>query len=230
MDDEIDRNGSYKIDLPESGKWTLHDLYKFPHSLEQCYSFIYCLDTELPARDRERIDYAFSAYPWRGGYSYVNIYQVLASQIPPRSRPKIISMHKASPGWIELLANLDAIEAIAKAIAVIAGSIATTTFAYSKTTKYLANLNNIRKEADVKDLQLTRLQITELNLLCKELADSLGFKSIDELHRRTQNPEVSLKLLAAHYRRMQILLEYVQKGKVLLPIEDTTNKQNQADA
>jgi len=56
--------------------WELEDLYEFPHAFSQCYAFVYCLDSELEPRDRDRINYAIREYPWRGGYSYVNIYSV----------------------------------------------------------------------------------------------------------------------------------------------------------
>jgi hypothetical protein len=49
------------------------------------------------------------------------------------------------------------------------------------------------------------------------MAKFLGFKNVKELHVRTGSPEVSLKLLSAHYRRTSVLLEYVETGKVQLP-------------
>lgn len=211
---------TYLIELPASGEWSLQDLYIFPHAYEQCYSFVYCLDTALPSRDRERIDYAFESYPWRGGYSYVNIYQVLENQIPGPSRPQIVSIHKASPGWIELAMNMDTAASVAKSIAIMAGSATAVTLAYTKAMKYLADLNLARRRAQLNELAVTRQEAAELRGLCQELAASLGFNSLEELHIRTGNPEVTLKLLAAHHRRMQTLLEYVRDEKVILPRND----------
>jgi hypothetical protein len=57
----------YRISL--DGNWSLNDLYEFPHSYAQNYAFIYCLDTNLDPRDRERINLALENYPWKGGYS-----------------------------------------------------------------------------------------------------------------------------------------------------------------
>jgi hypothetical protein len=62
------------------------------------------------------------------------------------------------------------------------------------------------------------MQLKSMNAICTELAKNLGFKSLKELHEHTGDPEVSLKLLMAHYRRMSVLLEYAQKGKATLTL------------
>lgn len=211
---------AYRIVLPESADWTLHDLYIYPHAYEQCYAFIYCLDTELPARDQEAIDYAFSNYPWRGGYSYVNIYSVLQRQVPVRARARIKSFHKSSPGWIDLLLNLEVAKEVAKSVAVLSGAGVTAAAAYKKAYTLLASIKTEREKARLQQLQLRQQRIKVLRASCDELAKALGFKSVAELHTRTGDPEVSLKLLSAHYRRMKTLLEYQSKEKALLPVDD----------
>ena len=53
--------------------------------------------------------------------------------------------------------------------------------------------------------------------LCDDIAKHLGFGSVSQLNKRTKNPEVSLKILLAHYRRLQILGDFVKNGKAELP-------------
>lgn len=209
----------YHVPLPESEDWKLTDLYRFPHAFEQCYSFVYCLDTDLPSRDRERVDAAFTSYPFRGGYSYVNIYSVLAHQIPIHAKPRVASIHKASPGWLDLALHIGAAVEVAKAVATIMASGAAAVAAYTTAYKLLANIKAEREKARLKTMQLTSNQLKVVHASCNEMAKILGFKSLADLHRRTGNPEVSLKLLSAHYRRLQVLSEYVEEGKVVLPIE-----------
>lgn len=213
------RNSTYRIELPDSGEWSLHDLYSFPHAYEQCYAFIYCLDTELPARDREAIDYAFTKYPWKGGYSYVNIYGVLQRQIPVRDRPKIQSFHKASPGWIDLLLNHDVAIEVAKSVGALSGAATAAAAAYKKVYTLLQSIKTEREKSKLQVIQLTQLQLKAVRGCSEELAKSMGFKSLTELHRRTGDPEVSLKLLSAHYRRMKILQDYSAKEKAQLPYD-----------
>jgi hypothetical protein len=54
--------------------------------------------------------------------------------------------------------------------------------------------------------------------MCKEMSKCLGFKNLKELHQYTGNPEVTLKLMLAHYRRLSTLVEYVNEGKAELPL------------
>lgn len=211
---------AYRVVLPDSGDWSLQDLYHFPHAYEQCYAFVYCLDTEQPARRAESIDEAFRRYPWKGGYSYVNFYSVLHARIPPKSRPRVRSIHKASPGWIDLALNIDVAIQLAKSVAIIAGSGTAAVAAYSKAWKLLANLRAEREKALVREAQAKRDQVKAVRATCEELAKSMGFKSLSDLHKRTGDPEVSLKLLTAHYRRMRTLLEYQSKSKAILPPEN----------
>lgn len=218
------RGASYLIPLPDSEDWGLEEFYQFPHTYDQCYAFIYCLDTDLPARDQERIDNAFAAYPWRGGYSYVNIYTVLRNQLPPSARPKVASIHKASPGWLELLLNLEAATTLAKSVAVLAGAGVTAVAAYAKASKILGSINAERERARLRELQLTKEQIKAVRGSCEELAKAMGFRNLAELHRRTGDPEVTLRLLGAHYRRMRLIVEYVDDEKVRLPLEPGQEK------
>lgn len=210
----------YRIELPDSTDWTLEDLYVFPRTFEQCYTFIYCLDSDLPARDKEAIDNAFAKYPWAGGYSHVNFYQILRTRIPPKSRPKLRSIHKASPGWIELALNLDVAVEVAKSVALISGSFAAASAAYKKAWTLLLSIRTEREKAKTEQLRQKKSQVKEVRETCNELAKCMGFTSLADLHKRTKDPEISLKLLAAHYRRMRTLHEYEAKGKVQLPWSD----------
>ena len=67
-----------------------------------------------------------------------------------------------------------------------------------------------------------RLTLDEAKIvtdMCDEMARFLGFRNLKELHRYTGNPEVTLKLMLAHFRRISTLVEYVENGKVALPVD-----------
>src|SRR6267142_1463537 len=97
--------GGYRILM--EGRWDLVDLSGVPHYFEQCYSFIYCFDAEVRPISSERISVALRGYPWRGGYSYINIYTVLRTQIAWRDKPRLREVRYASPGWLDLALNPD---------------------------------------------------------------------------------------------------------------------------
>jgi hypothetical protein len=199
--------------------WGLTDLYEFPHAYSQNYAFIYCFDSDLPPRDKDRINYALTNYPWQGGYSYVNIYTVLQNQVPPRDRPRIRSISKSSPGWLDLFLNVSVAIDVAKAVAILSGSGVTAAYAYKQIHKYLSDINLDRKRRELQALQISHAQARVLREMSAEMAKFLGFKNLQELHESTGSPEISLRLLLAHYRRISTLVEYVESGKAELPID-----------
>jgi hypothetical protein len=206
---------AYRVLL--DGVWKLEDLYEFPHALSQCYAFIYCLDSPLHARDRNRINDALAGYPWRGGYSYVNIYTVLQNQVPVLERPTIKAISYASPGWLDIFLNVDVAIQVAKSVGILAGSAIAAAKAYASVMKSLSQVAVDRKRAQLQEMQLSQAQHKTFVSMCEDMAKFLGFKNVKELHQRTGNSEISLKLLAAHYRRTSKLMEFVKEGKIELP-------------
>jgi hypothetical protein len=203
--------------------WDLEDLYEYPHALSQCYSFVYCLDSELQPRDRARIADALRSYPWRGGYSYVNIYSVLKSQIPGRDRPQIDSMKKASPGWLDLLLNVNVAHQIAAVVTTLAGAGVAAVAAYKKCHSMIMALSAERRKRQIEGLQKSAAQMKAMNSLCTELAKQLGYKSLDQLHAYTGDPEISMKMLMAHYRRLSVLVKYAENGKAIMTLPTPAN-------
>lgn len=216
VQEELERDiDAYRVLL--DGRWGLTDLYEFPHAFSQCYAFTYCLDSMREPRDADRIATAFIGYPWRGGYSYVNIYTVLQNQVPITDRPQIKSISYASPGWLDIVLNVDVAIQVAKSVGILAGSAVTAATAYAKVMKTLSSVSVERKKAQLQEMKLTQAQHKTFVSLCEEMSKFLGFKNVKELHEKTGSPEVSLKLLAAHYRRTNSLVEFVRDGKASLP-------------
>lgn len=200
------------------GRWSLQDLYDFPHSLSQTYAFAYCFDSTLSPQDAERINLALREYPWGGGYSIVNIFTVLQNQVPPKQRPKITSIQYASPGWIDLLLNLDPIVTVASSVAAIAGSMAITTKSYEAIQKALHNIRINKAETKAKIAIARKREVEALSALCNDLSRQIGFNGFHGLVSRTGgNVEVAAKLLCAYYRRLKIVAEYEKNGKAYLP-------------
>lgn len=208
--------GIYRIEM--DGRWELKDLYEFPHAFMQVYAFIYCFDSDLSPRDADRINYALENYPWRGGYSIVNIYTVLQNQVDLGHRPKIAEIKYASPGWIDIILNLHPAVKLAGSVAAIAGSMAATTRAYSAIQKTLYEISNQREKAKLEKIQLTRAQVNELHALTQDLAKLIEFERPEALSQRTGAMDVTAKLVAAQFRRLKILTDYVLKKKASLPV------------
>jgi hypothetical protein len=202
------------------GRWELKDLYAVPHYFEQCYSFIYCFDATVRPIDINRIAFALRGYPWRGGYSYLNIYSVLRMQITWRDRPRIREIKYASPGWLDLALNHDVALQVAKAVSALAGSAAVAAKSYAVAHKALTSVKTEREKAKLKNIKLTAEQDATLMKLCDSHARFLGFQSVKALNKQTGSPDVTLRLLLAHQRRLRELGRYIEKGKISLPLDN----------
>jgi hypothetical protein len=122
---------------------------------------------------------------------------------------------------IDLILHHDVAIELAKSVGALSGAVTAAAAAYKKTYTLLQSIKAEREKARLQVLQLNQQQIKAVRGCCEELSKAMGFKSLTELHRRTGDPEVSLKLLSAHYRRMKVLQEYAAKEKALLPYDDT---------
>lgn len=209
-------SGTDRINM--DGRWNLKDLYEVPHSYLQVYAFIYAFDTELPTHDADRVNYALENYPRAGGYSIVNIYTVLQNQVSPQFRPVIKEIRYASPGWIDIFLHLHPAVKAAAAVAGMAASCAGTIKSYASIQKTLYEIRARRQKARIESIQLTRQEAQELHGLNQDLAQSIGFSSLDELEARTGSVEVAAKLLSAQYRRLKTLAKFVASGKAALPL------------
>jgi len=215
----VETENTYRVLMDE--RWELDDLYNFPYAYSQTYSFIYCFDSPQDPKSAKRIDVALENYPWQGGYSYTNIYTVLQHQIPPAERPKIAAIKYASPGWMDILLNPQVAMKIAASVGTLIGLGVTAVEAYKRIDKARLEIARNRKMQQMEFAAFSANEAKFLNSMSEEIAKNLGFESLQQLQARTKNPEVTLKVLMAHHRRISKLAEFVREGKVKLPIDRT---------
>ena len=210
------QQGAYPIHM--DGRWTLEDLYKFPRTYEQAY---FALDALIPSEsqlDFERVDRAFKAFPWQGGYSAVNFYNQLKYATPVRARPEVMSIHYASPGAINLSLILEQAQLLAAIVGAVAGSIAVCNTLYNKVMNDLQRRKLLRIEVEREKIALSQEELKLIREYNKEMAAILQIGTPDALDARTGRPLVSLKILLSVYRRVRTLADYRNKGKALLPV------------
>jgi len=205
---------NYKISI--DGRWDLEDLYVFPRSYGQVYFLVFSL---LPHEDetiQEHIKFAYSRFPWRGGYSAVNFYNNLKYTTPKLHRPQVLSMQYASPGWIELrLINFVAhtVESIVKSIA---ESILHVNRVYNEIHKGLSERKLLRIDVKKKELELEMMHTDFIEKSATTMARLVGLEDLTQMHEKTGSPLKTLKILLSLYRRIRTLAEYQNKGKTKL--------------
>jgi hypothetical protein len=204
--------GIYRIVIDE--EWNLEDLHDFPHRYSQTYNFIYWFGRTDPSSPTEGLDARLNSFPWQGGFSYVHAYETLKQITPPL---RIAAMSKQSPGWIDVIANVDTALHVARAVGIysVAGISAIT--AYRRAHAHWLSLDLKAERDRWKIGELKRKQVRANMDLLDDLAKQVGFENTSQLVHRVQDPDLALGLLLAHYRRVENLAEYVKEGKAKLP-------------
>lgn len=205
------QEGSYKI--PIDGKWYLEDLYVFPRTYEQVYFLIFSL---LPHEDefiQERIKYAYSQYPWKGGYSAVNFYDKLKYTTPAKQRPQVLSMQYASPGWIELSAIVGVAVVVEKLVVSLSNSLRAANATYHEIYKGMQERKLLRIDEKIKEKELEAKHTDYIEKQAELMANILQLEDIAQIHEKSGSKLKSLKILLSLYRRVRTLVEFQQKRK-----------------
>lgn len=211
----MDLYGGYAILMDR--RWSLEDLYVFPRNYEQIY---YAYEALVPAPDEQvdaRILRAFTAFPWRGGYSAVNFYNQLKSATPRNNRPTIQSIQYASPGFIELQVYIPLALQIAGVVTAVAGSLLACNRVYSTIYKDAQNRKLLGIDLQSKEIDLANKQLDFILDANKKMAELLQLESPAVIQERADHPLIAMKILFSIYRRVRTLAEYQQKGKARLP-------------
>jgi len=207
--------GSYKIAL--DGQWTLDDFYQLPHTFAQVYAFHYAFHSDAEVRNPARLARAFADYPWGGGYTVLNFYRAISSQIPEELRPIVRSIQKSSPGFMDLALLVAAATAIGRVVKVVVQSADSIHTLYEKIHKGLYERKLLRIKTGKKQLQLLQDEMEFVKASTEQLAKVLDFQKLEQLHELTENELISLKILLSYYRQIRILSDYETKKKAVFP-------------
>jgi hypothetical protein len=214
----MEEYGQYRITLDKD--WSLEDLYEFPRAYEQVYFFYASLDHDLEEPDRDSLVRTYQSFPWQGGYSAVSFFKQLKYAIPPGKRPRILSIQKASPGWLDLGLWLGTAYSVSKAVKYIACALDTANTTYNNIYKGMQErkLLKLKVEQSTLDFNMSELEFIEDS--CETLAKLLELSSATEINDLTKNRYLSLKVLLSVYRRVRTLVQYKNNGKAELTEED----------
>lgn len=209
--------GIYRVILTEDD-WDLTDLYEFPHLYEQCYSFVYCFGSRRTIDQTNYIETSMRSLPWKGGFSYVSMYHAMHKLVPYSYRPKIRGMYKGSPGYIDIGLWRDIAAIIALSVTTLSTTLIAATKTYTAIRKLLGEAELVRKSQLAQSVAADVAMAKSMRSLAVEMAKYLGFTNLKALQDRAGSAEIALKLIAAHFRRLKGLAEFVVDGKVVMPL------------
>ncbi|GEM_PF-1104082 len=218
--------GDYTILMDE--RWSMRDLYVFPHLYEQCYLFMHFFGRQDSGR-ASTVSYALKNYPFMGGHSIVNLYRYMGSAAPEGSRPIIAQIRYASPGWMDLYLNVHTAVQLAMHVSAYTIGAASTAKAVRSLQKTIYEIREEARRQKKRPLELAADYAEELNRLAEEVARSMGYEGYGALVSASRDPLVGAQILLAHERRMRQLVEYVKQGKATLPLLPTSPRFNVGD-
>jgi hypothetical protein len=208
------------VSLGLDGRWDLTELSELSSVYTQLYSLVFSLqpDEEVGFLD-DQLDYIYTKFPWRGGYSAVDFYQNLYHRVPAKYRPKVVAIQYGSPGHIDLSEVLVVAGTIAALVRLVASSADRIHNTYRNIQKgsqdHKLSKINVKKE----ELKLSARQIRFVRESVDELATAMNLRDAERatLEGRTQGNELAqLKILSSYYRRVKKLVDLHLKGKLFL--------------
>lgn len=210
----MEHKGDYTVFMDE--RWSMVDLSQFPRAFEQTYYFIYFFGETR--RDVEPLRKALEKYPFEGGYSVVNFYQLMQRRTIAKHRPLVAQIRYASPGWMDLILDLPTALDVAKQVAAYVGGGVLVAKAVRALQKLVYEIYDEARKRGVAKIVMARNYSEELNRLSDEVARSFGYSNYSALLDVARDPLEGAQLLLAHERRLKQLVEFVGKGKVALPV------------
>jgi hypothetical protein len=191
----------------------LEDLYVFPRTFEQVYFVLYSLSPDIVDIDLERVEHAFAAFPWQGGYSAVGFYDSLKYATHRQLRPEIISIAYSSPGHIDLGLFVSVAMNIGFIVNLMAPHIKTLSRTYTDLYRDAQNRKLLRLKVKREEIRLSKAQMDFVVAANKKLADMMQIDDLPEIERRSGHPYRAFKILLSLFRRLRTLAEYKNTGK-----------------
>lgn len=201
-------------------RWNFDDLYVFSRTYDQLLYFFDSFSDDKDGDDQERRAYAFSQFPWQGGYSAVNFFNSLKYSVPAKDRPKISSIQYNSPGWIEIILAMPvATFALAASVKHLCKSIDSANETYRKIYNGMAERELLRIKTEKEKLKLESEHQKFIDASCRSMLKIMGLKNLRDMNRLTEDSYLTLKILMAVYRRLRTLSAMENSEKIDLPVE-----------
>lgn len=132
----------------------------------------------------------------------------------PKHRPKVKSIQYASPGWLELAVIVGIALNIKKIVLCFTESANELNKLYNNIYKGMQDRKMMKIEAKRQTLLLTKEQTDFAIESANNLSRLLGFENVAQIQKLTKNPLATLKILLSFYRKIKILSEFTDKGKI----------------
>ncbi|MGH8036495.1 MAG: hypothetical protein ACREPD_02015 [Stenotrophomonas sp.] len=209
--------GKYRIGL--DGELYIDDIAAVPRVYQQLYSFHYGLGNLDRAAVRSALNRFLTS--WKGGINAVNMFTGLRGVTPSIHRARVLELHYASPGHIELELLKEFAADIARTCQQIvpAASYGKSEKLYSDIYVYFRKeqLSGFDSDGGSASQRLTSMQRKALSKFVDQYFEIVNWAHYkDEFQGLGLDPLTQLRMLLAYYRRLRVLRRYSVEGKISL--------------
>ncbi|MCS4236659.1 hypothetical protein [Stenotrophomonas sp. BIGb0135] len=209
--------GKYRIAL--DGELYIDDIATVPRVYQQLYSFHYGLGNLGRPAVRTTLNRFLTS--WKGGINAVNIFTGLRGVTPSIHRARVLELHYASPGHIELELLKEFAADIARTCQQIVPieSYRKSEKLYSDIYVYFRKeqLSGFDSDGGSASHRLTPMQSKALSGFVDEYFDIVNWDRYkNEFQGLGLDPLTQLRMLLAYYRRLRVLRRYSVQGKISL--------------
>lgn len=199
------------------GEWQLQEFGRFYQRYSDIYVFSVAqmnwASAHVSAAIKARIKVAFGTRPFKGGSSYLHLFNDLFDSLQRDERIGLDKVKYASPGYVDVNGRADAFAEISVAVRSFLSAHNELKEKYSELHTYLSERGYLKMPGDQYDA--TDGSGAFVKTKGKGLADAmppLDYATILELSR--DNVLVAAKVVLSYYRRLDEASEYFAQGRV----------------
>lgn len=203
--------------LAIDGRWEMHEFGSFYQKYADVYALIATVkiwrDDSTPDALRRVIKSEFTGKPFRGGFSYVHLFDDLFGRIPVQDRPSLKQVEYASPGFVRLRGERATFADMESVIKNYLGNRVEIVKKYLDLHSFLsrAKLLTLPGEKFESDAPSARFILAQ----AREFADLLSVVDFDDMLNLTNNNVlVAAKVVLAASRRIEDASMFFAEGRM----------------
>lgn len=199
------------------GAWGLQDFGKFHNYYSDIYYFTSSAekfaDEDAPVEERQDILEAFQDRPFKGGFSYVNLFDALAEKASRTERLNVQEVQYHSPGHVRIAGNTEAFESVKRLISNYLDNHQDIDRLYSEFHSSLSK--NKYLEMSAEDFKKGDGAGRAMMRTATLLADAMQLENVSAIRKLVDgNPLAFAKVILSIERRLHQTAKFFAQGRM----------------
>ena len=197
------------------GRWDMQEFGGFYQKFTDIYSFGQAIDYIKKKNDQkiEAVRKAIRSKPFKGGSSYMGVFNDLFEIIPHMERPSLKGIEYHSPGYVELRGNDEILDSVRESIDAFLENADAITRAHDDLRSFMSKSNLLAITGAAR--QVDAGVIKQLLVLIEVFFSKLPVDGKDEIREIVgDNPVVVAKIGLAIFRRLRGTSHFFAQGRL----------------